>query len=113
MFGFLRQFFEFFLPSTSSGNNDQTVYLATAPEPVAKMWQDILRREGIIAMVKLETGAVGQPYIPAFAPVYQLHVLESQSDQAKAVLEPYVKGETPSPKRRSGSGARQRRSRKR
>jgi hypothetical protein len=67
------------------------VYLTTAPgEPIARMWQDILKREGIIAMVRLERGAVGQPYIPAFATVYQLHVLESQLDRAKAVLEPYV-----------------------
>ena len=90
MFGFLRRFLRFFLPSASSGD-DRTVYLATAPgEPVAKMWQDILRREGIIALVKLERGAVGQPYIPAFATVYQLHVLESQLDRAKAALEPYL-----------------------
>jgi hypothetical protein len=89
MFGFLRRFLRLFPPSASSGDDDQTVYLATAPEPVAKMWQDILRREGIIALVKLEGGAVGQPYIPAFAPVYQLHVLESQLDRAKAILEPY------------------------
>src|SRR5688572_29680481 len=91
-FGLVRRCLRVFLPSRSSKGSDQTVYLATAPEPVAKMWQDILRREGIIAMVKLEGGAVGQPYIPAFAPVYQLHVLESQLDHAKSVLEPYVKG---------------------
>jgi len=113
MFGFLRRFLWFFLPGTSSSNYDQTVYLATAPEPVAKMWQDILRREGIIAMVKLERGAVGQPYIPAFSPVYELHVLESQLERATAILEPYVKEQIPSPKRRSSSGARQRRARKR
>jgi hypothetical protein len=91
MFGFLRRFLQFFLPGASTGDDDRTVYLATATgEPVARMWQDILRHEGIIAMVKLERGAVGQPYIPAFDPVYQLHVLESQLDSAKAVLEPYV-----------------------
>jgi hypothetical protein len=67
------------------------VYLVTAPnELVARLWQDILRREGIIALVKLERGAVGQPYIPGFAEFHQLHVLESQLDCAKAVLEPYV-----------------------
>jgi hypothetical protein len=91
MFGFLRRFLQFFPPGASSGDDDRTVYLATAPnEPVAKMWQDILRREGIIALVKLERGAVGQPYIPAFAEFHQLHVLESQLARAKAVLEPYV-----------------------
>jgi hypothetical protein len=71
MSGNLRRFLRFFQHSGSSGGDDRTVYLTTAPgEPVARMWQDILRREGIIAMVKLERGAVGQPYIPAFAPVY-------------------------------------------
>jgi hypothetical protein len=90
MFGFLRRFLQFFQPSTSSGD-DPTVYLATAPgEPVARMWQDILKQEGIIAMVKWEKDAVGQPYVSDFAAVHQLYVLESQLDRAKAVLEPYV-----------------------
>jgi hypothetical protein len=107
----LRQFFRFFLSDAAKGGDDQQVYLATASEPVAKMWQDILRREGIIAMVI--TGDPGIPYAGSLASVYQLHVWASQLDRAKAVLEPYIKEQSALPKPRSNSDARQRHPRKR
>lgn len=93
MFGIVSRFLQFFRPGGSKDGEDRAVYLVTAPnEPIAQMWQDILKQKGITAMLKGESGSVGQPYASSLALHCELHVRESQLSRARTVLRPYVEG---------------------
>ena len=67
------------------------VRIVTAPnEPVATMWAGILENEGIYAMIK--TGDLKAAYyMPSLLSSCEIHVLESQAEKAKMILEPLIR----------------------
>ncbi len=66
--------------------DDPIVYLATAPnEPIARMWADVLRDEGIQTMLKPIGPGVGA-WASAATFEHELFVLRSRLDQAREVL---------------------------
>lgn len=89
MFGFFKRLFKSPSAGPPRSKADPTVYLASASnEPVARMWQDILRRENITALLQARGGAV--PYGMTVTTEHTLYVLKSQQERARAVLEPYL-----------------------
>lgn len=67
------------------------VHLVSAPsELMAKMWAGILEDEGIFSFVK-----GGDWYMRAAIPLldsnYEIHVVASQVEKAKKILEPFLK----------------------
>jgi len=64
---------------------ESLVRIATAPnEPIARMWADILKDEGVHCLIK-STDLMAALYMPAVSP-YEIHVLLSQAEQARAIL---------------------------
>jgi hypothetical protein len=67
--------------------DDPVVYLATAPnEPLAQMWAETLRSNGIEVMVKPLGPGLGA-WGSAFTFEHELHVLKSQLPQALLVIQ--------------------------
>ncbi|HEY7033623.1 MAG TPA: hypothetical protein VH482_19960 [Thermomicrobiales bacterium] len=67
--------------------DDPVVYLATVPnEPLAQMWAETLRRNGIEVMVKPLGPGLGA-WGSAFTFEHELHVLKSQLPQALLVIQ--------------------------
>ena len=66
--------------------NDPVVYLVTvANEPLAQMWVETLRQNGITAMAKPLGPGFGA-WGSAFSFEHELYVLESQHEAALAVI---------------------------
>lgn len=70
---------------------ESLVHVAIAPsEPLAMMWAGVLEDAGIRALVK--TGDLEAAYyVPSLLSSCEIHVLESQADEARLILEPLIK----------------------
>jgi hypothetical protein len=67
--------------------NDDLAYLITAPnEPIARMWEQILRDAGIPALVRPEGPGMGGWGSVALSP-HDLYVRESDLEQARQIME--------------------------
>ncbi|MCL5264489.1 MAG: DUF2007 domain-containing protein [Chloroflexi bacterium] len=71
----------------SKGKDDELVRVATAPNPViAASWQELLKEEGIPAMVKIED-TLGVAYqVSSFYPC-SIFVLATDAERAKKILD--------------------------
>ena len=67
------------------------VHIATAPsEPLVMMWAGILKDEGIYSLVK--TGDLKAAYyMPSLLSSCEIHVVASQAEEAKKILEPLIR----------------------
>ena len=70
--------------------DEPLVYIATAPnEPVAMMWAEILENEGIHPLVK--SGELqAAMYMPSLLSRCEIHVIDSQAEEAKEILAPFL-----------------------
>jgi hypothetical protein len=67
------------------------VHVATAPnEAVATMWAGILEEEGIDSFIKGSDWYMGAA-IPFASLGQEIHVLESQAEKAKLIVEPLIR----------------------
>jgi hypothetical protein len=76
---------------------ESLVHIATAPsEPLAMMWTGILEDEGIYALVK--TGDLSAAYyMPSLLSSCEIHVVASQADEAKKILDPLIRDSESTP----------------
>jgi hypothetical protein len=66
-------------------DRDPIVVAAHAPnEIIAGLWASVLRDEGIQVMVKSE--GPGMAYFSTLGNLHALYVLESQADEARAII---------------------------
>ena len=66
-------------------------HVATAPnESLAIMWAGILENEGIYALIK-SGDLKAAYYMPSLLSSCEIHVLESQVEKAKLILEPLIR----------------------
>ena len=71
-----------------SGSDVRVVHVATAPnETIAMMWRDVLRDEGIVAMVR--GGATGYGLGHNLLNEQYILVREDQSSAAREILESF------------------------
>ncbi len=71
-------------------SNEPIVHIATAPnEIVANIWSGILEENGIRCMLK-GMGLQASMYASPLAVPYEIYVLESEADNAKEILEPFL-----------------------
>ena len=67
------------------------VHVATAPsEPLAMMWAGILEDAGIYSLVK-SGDLKAAYYMPSLLSSCEIHVLKSQAEKAKLILEPLIR----------------------
>jgi hypothetical protein len=67
-------------------DSDRTVTVAIAPnEIVAKMWQEVLRDEGIIAALK--PAGAGQSFATTALVEHYVQVLGDQAERARAIID--------------------------
>lgn len=67
------------------------VHVATAPnEQVATMWAGVLEEEGIDSFVRGGDWYMSAA-IPFFPSNYEIHVLASQAEEAKKILDPLIR----------------------
>jgi hypothetical protein len=77
--------------SPSGKNQDPLVHVATAPnEILASMWVDILKQNGIQALVKSGPLKAG---LYSFNEPCEIKALKSQADEAKQILESLNQGD--------------------
>ena len=78
------------LPKRPKEETDLLVFVATAPnEALAGMWADILKQNGINALIKRKPFLA--PYqLFAFNEPCEIHVLASHASEAKQILEPFA-----------------------
>ena len=71
--------------------DEPLVYIATAPnEPLAMMWTGILENEGIHSLVKSRDLRAAM-YVPSLLSHCEIHVLASQAEKARRILESFSK----------------------
>jgi len=69
---------------------DWPIHIATAPgELVAKMWSGILEENGIRCLLK-GGGLQASMYTSPLAVNWEIHVLESQAEEALEILAPFL-----------------------
>jgi hypothetical protein len=67
------------------------VHVATTPdESLATMWSGILENEGIHALIK-SGDLTAAYYMPSLLSSCEIHVIASQAEQAKKILEPLIR----------------------
>ena len=67
------------------------VHVATAPnEQVAMVWAGVLEGEGIRSLVKGRDWYMGAA-IPFYSFNHEIHVLASQAEEAKKILDPLIR----------------------
>jgi len=72
-------------------SKEQLVHVATAPtEQLAMMWAGILEDEGIYSLVKGRDWYMGAA-IPFYSFNHEIHVLASQAEEAKKILDPLIR----------------------
>lgn len=73
--------------------NDEVAYLITAPnEPIARMWEQILRDAGIPVLVRAEGPGMGGWASVAIS-AHDLYVRGSDLERAKRIMEEEAGGE--------------------
>ena len=71
-------------------NEDMLIHIATAPnEPLAMMWAEILKSEGIHSLVKSRDLRAAM-YTPSLLSHCEIHVLSSQVEKAQQILAPFI-----------------------
>jgi len=74
--------------------DEPLVYIATAPnESVANMWAGILEEHGIHCLLK-SANLRAAMYAFTYNMTCQIHVLASQAERAKEILDPFLKANT-------------------
>ena len=69
-------------------SDEPVVHIITAPnEPVARMWADILKQNGIHSLIKIEDLRAAM-YVFYYSPFCRIYVLASQRDRATRILTP-------------------------
>jgi len=69
---------------------ERLVHIATAPnEIVANMWSGILEENGIHCLLK-GGGLQAAMYASPLSVAYEIHVLESEADNASEILTPFL-----------------------
>ena len=78
-------------PPKQKKQDEPLVHIATAPsEPIANLWSDILKEQGISCLLKgddLRAAMYSSPYQQC-----EIHVLASEAKKAKGILAPFLNG---------------------
>ena len=78
------------LPDKLKKKNDPIVPIATAPNEItAKMWEDILKEEGIRCVLSSSSPGAASDTLVFYAPIMIL-VLLSEAKRAKQILAPFL-----------------------
>jgi len=78
-------------PPKRKKQDEPLVHIATAPsEPLAKMWAEILEKQGIQCLLKV--GDLQASMNPACDMQCDIYVLSSEAKKTKEILAPFLKG---------------------